>query len=58
MPIHLSSEKGNLFIKIDVVIPQILTEKQIESIFYFNNFKLLNCYSIKEIAGDETTRIQ
>jgi DnaJ family protein B protein 11 len=31
MPIHLSSEKGDLFIKIEILFPKILTEKQIES---------------------------
>lgn len=31
MPIHQSSEKGDLYVRIDIKFPQILTEKQIES---------------------------
>lgn len=30
MPVHQSSERGDLFIKIDILIPNILTEKQKE----------------------------
>jgi DnaJ-class molecular chaperone len=31
MPKHQSSEKGDLYIRLDIKFPQILTEKQIES---------------------------
>ena len=33
MPIHQSSEKGDLYVKVEIKFPQILTEKQIESKF-------------------------
>jgi DnaJ-class molecular chaperone len=38
MPAHQSSEKGDLFVKVDIKFPQILTEKQIESKLNTNKF--------------------
>lgn len=35
MPIHQSSERGDLFVKIEIVFPTELTEKQKESKFLF-----------------------
>lgn len=35
MPIHQSSEQGDLFVKIEIIMPNLLTEKQKESIYNF-----------------------
>jgi len=42
MPKHQSSEKGDLYIKVDVFFPNNLTEKQIQSNFFFNREDLKN----------------
>jgi DnaJ-class molecular chaperone len=35
MPVHQSSERGDLFVKIEISFPNELTEKQKQSIFYY-----------------------
>jgi DnaJ-class molecular chaperone len=35
MPKHQSSEKGDLYITVNIKFPKILTEKQLESKFYY-----------------------
>jgi len=47
MPKHQSSEKGDLFVKVHVIFPTNLTEKQIES----NNINILNVFWVIQLGS-------
>jgi DnaJ-class molecular chaperone len=49
MPIHQSSEKGDLYVRVDIQFPKILTEKQIESNFLI----LINQYLVAKLLFEK-----
>ena len=52
MPYHQSSERGDLFIRLDVIFPNVLNDKQLQS---KNNLiiKLLNYCLINDLIGEK-----